>query len=368
MYLNLLQQWVVVEFMDTNECKAIPTLWLSSSKEECRFPPESISARELLFNIKACMPANEGWPQYKIRHFSQSVTGDYSVAIQLELDAVDTSDVDAGRPLGRGRRKKKPIIFESDEDDGTKILAPTKRNRIVRCVSDDSSPERCERQISRESPPKFIPTPRASQREPSILRSADVDISPAEESSLVKKKDLSQKSILEYLEKIEKSQQEIMKEIIYIKKCISQSRVEESEQYFDFKFPIKSEEDFDSLEVHLRDKRFQGALTKELVRRGGNNLTSGVFGMMYHIFTDDVGRLFSYLGNSKTGIKKRQFSTTLTCGCIFDAFRLKQTLATYSHKDVKEKIIDWLRHANSRHQRNEKKTMKEILICIIVAP
>ncbi|XP_046406349.1 uncharacterized protein LOC124171250 [Ischnura elegans] len=79
-------------------------------------------------------------------------------AVELERDAVDTSDVDAHRPLGRGYRKRKAAIIDSDEERFTEKTPARIRRNFSDC--DDSSPERCERRLSTITPPVFSPSQR----------------------------------------------------------------------------------------------------------------------------------------------------------------------------------------------------------------
>ncbi|XP_046401000.1 uncharacterized protein LOC124167200 [Ischnura elegans] len=343
-----MKEWVVVEFAETKECKAIPSSWLSESKEECFFPPSSLPEREVRFYIKSCVAAKKEWPQYQVRHFAQSITGEFIKAVELEKDAVDTSDVDAHRPLGRGYRKRKAAIIDSDEERFTKKTPGRIRRNFS--DSDDSSPERCERRISTMTPPVFSPSQRASPSPPaSCLKT--------EEGGTTRREVISE-DFLQYLTRIEKTQLEILKEIRALKRAKPNCQMpdeRDNELLLSWKFPMDTMEEFDALEVELLKKPFHAALTVELCRRGGNNITEGVFGMLYYLFTNNLGRRFSFFGHSKMSTKKIQFSATRTCACIIDAFGCKPTLKEYGYKDIKDKAIDWFRHAESRHKRGEER-------------
>ncbi|XP_048507891.1 uncharacterized protein LOC125500192 [Athalia rosae] len=119
-------------------------------------------------------------------------------------------------------------------------------------------------------------------------------------------------------------------------------------------FPFKTKEDILIFEGNLAtDPELMDKLVKYLSQIGGNSAKENIFRIMRKVFTNDVARQSSWLG-LRNNFKISCLKTTLGIK-IAVMTRFKMT-----DKEFEEIASEWLRQANQRCTREQKRVQKNL--------
>ncbi|XP_046395288.1 uncharacterized protein LOC124162719 isoform X2 [Ischnura elegans] len=322
-----MDSWVVVEFMPANEgdipdCKAVPTTWLSESKGTlmCCYP-SGMSDRQIIFIIASHALPDPSWSKFRVRKFPNSVCDSYEKARELELVAIDTSDVDADKVLGRGQRRKR-VKYESDDES-------------------DYCPRR-----KMPSPPKMVKEPTASHK--SVLVSHNVRSTEAA-AIFMESAGPSTSCISAINADTSTSSDTFSSGGACNCGCKENKRVPDVE----LNFPLRTVEDYEVMENDLKDVAFRELVKGVLKIHGGASLVTAVNGILYFAMTDALGKCFTYKGVPARN--KFSFKDSRLDKLIFEVVQGRPSLANHSRKEVGKAVAEWLRQAGARDRRKQAK-------------
>ncbi|XP_046395286.1 uncharacterized protein LOC124162719 isoform X1 [Ischnura elegans] len=364
-----MDSWVVVEFMPANEgdipdCKAVPTTWLSESKGTlmCCYP-SGMSDRQIIFIIASHALPDPSWSKFRVRKFPNSVCDSYEKARELELVAIDTSDVDADKVLGRGQRRKR-VKYESDDES-------------------DYCPRR-----KMPSPPKMVKEPTASHK--SVLVSHNVrsteaaaifmeSAGPSTSCISAINADTStssdtfssggacncgckeNKRMIDVLLKRVETTNVLLLEVVETTQSLvaAVNNLKERPSHVqgvpdvELNFPLRTVEDYEVMENDLKDVAFRELVKGVLKIHGGASLVTAVNGILYFAMTDALGKCFTYKGVPARN--KFSFKDSRLDKLIFEVVQGRPSLANHSRKEVGKAVAEWLRQAGARDRRKQAK-------------
>ncbi|XP_046400688.1 uncharacterized protein LOC124166983 [Ischnura elegans] len=314
-----------------------------------------------------CSPCESSWPTYEVRIFPHSSCDTYEQAREMETMAVDTSDLDANKPLGRGlRRKRARVLFDgetSDEDDSVRrIPFPPKLQKSHCTVTEDASIQK--RQLLESQPLSDNGcNPDTMLAETSFImetvinadssckcgnlccqqKTAKIDQIALSNELLKKKLDSMQMQLSEALE----NTRLLVTSIDSMKSTSQGPGLRAAVQKFNL--PMNTIGELRELEDAVKDASSRELLREELKMQGGNTLVAAVNAMCYHLMTDELAREFTYLGvpgRNKPGFKDLEIDRIL-----FDALQSRVMFSSAMKKDVAKAVGEWLRQANGRFKR-----------------
>ncbi|XP_046404860.1 uncharacterized protein LOC124170205 [Ischnura elegans] len=284
----------------------------------------------------------------------------YAKARELELVAIDTSDVDADEVLGRGQRGNR-AKYESDDDS-------------------DHCPRR-----KMPSPPKMVKE--TTPRQKSVLVSHNVRTSeaaaifmesqgPSTSCTSAINADTStsldkfssggacncgckeNKRLIDVLLKRVETTNVLLLETTQ-SLVAAVNNLKERPSHFqgvpdvELNFPLRTVEDYEVMENDLKDVAFRELVKGVLKIQGGASLVTAVNGILYYAMTDALGKCFTYKGVPSRN--KFSFKDSRLDKLIFEVIQGRPSLANHSRKEVGKAVAEWLRQAGARDRRKQAK-------------
>ncbi|XP_050316151.1 uncharacterized protein LOC126750552 isoform X2 [Anthonomus grandis grandis] len=401
--------WYVVAFTKESSVATVPLSWYIEKSSECFWPPSIVKRATLEKLIKDKVLPEEDWKPFKAEILGKY--SDYKQAM-AKLQKAKSSDklttTDDNEDKGKGKRKRKPShkihntsSSDADESSGSvnSLSFPSFSKHLqTNFANYEVYPSRNANKSSRDfnmpkrsrslSPFKEAITfsPQDSQR-----RSEREDIYPKRKEDMYKRKSLLQQNlfenghkqteitqpageklvqIFELLQKIQADSSEFRVQVLRklniinikindlettIENLKNNSNIPENEEmlFEDFinLFPLDMEK-LNTLENVLLNQNEMKKLTKYLSRVGGSDVSEIVKRLMYKIFTNELGTLFSWDGaKGKLKFKNLRIATV-----ILDTVRNNPSTKDSTEADVIIHVKKWLVRAKERiHLENKQK-------------
>ncbi|XP_064463446.1 uncharacterized protein LOC135374412 [Ornithodoros turicata] len=356
-------QYSLVEFIKTKEIEVVPCSWVRGSK--CLWPNRPSS--------KVAQMAKKGYPpgtdctEYTVR--VKGIFVSYHAA-RLKLPLFEmTSDINSDVPAKRKRIAK---VIESEDEDFPPVPPtflhtnqdPTRRqaqhaSSATRASNDTEEQSSFRSQVSDASSDTGMPAScSGSFAAPSPLSAADTDdistlrsenvLCPsrsAEERPMPLRE--FQRQVLRMLNIIRLNQQE-QGDLLSGFLC-SRPDTLVTEETLIFPEPLDTVEQLEEFESGLTPET-EKKLVIELARLGGSSSKMAVKRMLHHLLTNNLGMLYSWLGNKG----KERFKDLKIVNIMLRAVRQIKRLEKTTEFDVETEVKSWLRHAKDRQSRLQK--------------
>ncbi|XP_039310328.1 uncharacterized protein LOC105198959 isoform X2 [Solenopsis invicta] len=311
--------WYVVKFENEDAVEAVPKTWYSKDTKECEWPPSHWNSKKINDFIKLRKAPQDDWNHHKV-----VILGSYedlSVAQRKANKAKHTSDLSSQNEQLRKQRHHK--------------RGKTKK-KLTRHLSDIESSD-----LSRsDSDTNIYPSPSSLiTNDNNLVQNLPVEsvTKLTTECDISRKIDTGfQKQVLKELNAIHLKLNDVMENVVHL-------------------FPV-NEQTLAELEQWLNvDTENKKKLIMELSRVGGLNVKEVTRRIMYRVFTNEVGTMYSWEGAKK----KKIFKNLAIASVILGAVRFCKSSSTEA--EVISFIKAWLVRCKDRI-RNATKNVNNIAI------
>ncbi|XP_062588136.1 uncharacterized protein LOC134249794 isoform X2 [Saccostrea cucullata] len=365
--------YAVVEFIDEGSVAVVPKTWLTDDKKKCKWPMWT-NVDKINHAVKQSMEPTPSFMCLSIRVLYES--DDYEKARKRLSRAEVTSNLESDQADEETdtvpKRKKKPnprydpLSSESEEENECNISQDKTSGSLRR------SPRKSKKQFPDPPPLPALPSLASPARKapstPSTKTTSSSTSSPTSSKSALDSTPNQQMTatnikILTILEDVKgqvRFNTKLLQNILAkVEVTGTTTTTMENEVDIGIEFPLKTQEELDSLEEQLESQETTKIMLGKLICIGGDNVQTCVRRVLSFLMATSLAIQLNWSGKGS----KRGLSSLKLKDIIIKAVRKNKFCSAATDNEIERLVKDWLRYAKDRdggrRKREEKKKEKE---------
>ncbi|XP_029175122.1 uncharacterized protein LOC114943638 [Nylanderia fulva] len=343
--------WYVVKFDDEDTVEAVPDIWYMKKNSQCYWPPGGTAKHIIVDFIKKKQSPGADWALYEANLLGSY--DNYKIAQKKANKAKNTNNLSSNneelKRKYRRRSTKKSHHKESENEYELSSETEVSSDDVIYPV-----PTPIEKtQLSGINVTDKNDQLKASTSVTTSNKSENLFATSQQPTSTLQQNNEYQKRVLRELHILSLKMDDIVENmsLLFKSKRNESQDLTSHEEILDItrSFPV-NENSLALLENWLIDSEHKKLLSQHLSRIGGSNVKEIVRRIMYHVFTNEVGMIYSWEGAKK----KKIFKDLAVASTIFSAVRLNKNTNDCTNAEIISFIKAWLVRSKDRFNNNNK--------------
>ncbi|XP_076748382.1 uncharacterized protein LOC101486720 isoform X2 [Maylandia zebra] len=275
--------FAVVDFLDGGGVSIIPCKWFTGPAEDsCFWPPGRVNINKA---VKDGVTPDTNWSQYRV-HILGKAENYENARVKLRRSEA-TSDLqtesDSGSRLGKGKRKRRPVIQSSSDEDWDNAAEQP----------ETSSPSAMENRHSSETPHQnithpFVQLPPPSTPSPVVSQPVPRQLVQATNTSMF----VRVLTLLEDIKETQRIQSRMLQSLLKQRDGPVAAVLPEGAV-----FPLRTVADVEVVEQKLIDPVFLKEVVAVVAEIGGSTVDEATRRMMAFIMDNALSRQYNFVGH-----------------------------------------------------------------------